>query len=74
MARKGAFALYFIYLGLAVVGKRPQFSFMVQNAFLAYIPVGDLSPAARLAVVETAEHLRSATSDCHCLIDSVFLG
>ena len=36
--------------------------------------VGDLSPAARLAVVETAEHPRPVTSGCHCLIDSVFLG
>ena len=36
---RALFALFFIYLGLAVVGKRPQFSFMVQNAFLAYIPV-----------------------------------
>ncbi len=36
--------------------------------------VGDLSPAARLAVVETAEHPRPVTSGCHCLIDNVFLG
>ena len=36
---RALFALFFIYLGLTVVDRRPQFSFMVQNAFLAYLPV-----------------------------------
>jgi uncharacterized membrane protein len=36
---RALFVLYFIYLCIAVVGKRPRFDFMVQNAFLAYVPI-----------------------------------